>query len=120
MLQTSRQNAAISAYAERNGKFDYNQTPLVPVGSNALIYNDPSDRTSFEANALKAIVVGQAILYYWCLKFWLPATRRFRISDTYRLYPAHCKIPVTLEVDETPIAAQDMLQAYNQLTLSAL
>ena len=42
--------------------------------------------------------------------------RRFRISDTYKLYQLHCIIPAISAADETLIPAQDILQAYNQLT----
>ena len=116
LLRTSRRNAKISAYEELNGEFDYNKTPLVPVGTESIIYNDPEDRNSFEPRAIKAIAVGRAKLHYRCLKFWIPATRGFRISDTYRLYPKHCRMPTISEADETLLAAKDVMQAWEQLS----
>ena len=116
LLRTSRRNTKISAYEELNGKFSYNKTPLIPVGTKALVYNDPSDKTSFEARALEAFVVSWAMLHYRYLIVWLPGTKGFQISDTYKLYPAHCRLPAISENDETLIAAQDMLQAFKQLT----
>ena len=117
ILRTSRRNTKNLTFEELNGKFNYNKTPLVPVGTKALVYNDPSDRTSFEARALEAFVVSWALLHYRCLRFWLPGTNGFRISDTYKLYPAHSRLPAISESDETLIAAQDMLQAYKKLTV---
>ena len=111
ILRTLRQNTKKAAYEELNGKFDYNKTPIVPVGIKALVYNDPSDRTSFEARTLDTFVVSRAQLHYRCFLFWIPATKGFCISDTYKLYPAHCRLN-----NETLIAAQDMLKAYKQLT----
>ena len=80
-----------------------------------MVYNDPSDRTSFEARALEAFVVSWAQLHYRCLLFWLPGTKGFQILVTYKLYPAHCRLPVISENNETLITAQDMLKAYKQL-----
>ena len=90
--------------------------PIVLANSKALIYNYPSDRASFETRTLETFVMGWAKLYYGCLKFWLPATKRFCIPDRYKLYLAHCKIPAISEADKTLITAQGMLQAYKQQT----
>ena len=42
LLLISRQNASISAWEDLNGPFDYNQTPIAPIGTPAVVYKDPS------------------------------------------------------------------------------
>ena len=69
ILRTLRRNTKVSAFEELNGKFDYNKTSVVPVGLKALVNNDPSDSTSFEAKALDTFVVSWAQLHQRCLLF---------------------------------------------------
>ena len=40
MLQTCRRDPIISAYEALNGKFDYNKTPMAPLGSPSVIYDE--------------------------------------------------------------------------------
>jgi hypothetical protein len=47
--------------------------------------------------------------HYRCLRFYIPATHRFHLSDTWRLYPTHCQIPTTTEIDNTLSAAATIL-----------
>ncbi len=42
MLRFSRRNPKISANQEVYGAFDLNKTPLAPLGTKALIYDDPT------------------------------------------------------------------------------
>ena len=44
MLCFSRRNSNKSANQEVYGNFDFNKTPLAPLGTKALIYNDPVSR----------------------------------------------------------------------------
>jgi hypothetical protein len=41
MLRFSRQNPKKSANQEVYGSFDFNKTPLAPLGTKALVYNNP-------------------------------------------------------------------------------
>ena len=38
MLQRSRINQKMSAYTQFFGAFDYNQTPIAPLGTNAFVH----------------------------------------------------------------------------------
>jgi hypothetical protein len=55
--------------------------------------------------------VGPANNHYRCLQFYIPATRRFPFSNTWRLYPTHCQIPIALQHDLFILAAADLLTA---------
>jgi hypothetical protein len=48
LLRKLRKNPRLSAYAILNGQFDFNGTPLAPVGTKALVFLDPKHRKTFQ------------------------------------------------------------------------
>ena len=82
MLRFSRRDPKKSANQEVYGTFDFNKTPLAPIGTKALMYDDPASRASWASHATNGFYVGPAPDHYQCLRFYIPATRRFRFSDT--------------------------------------
>jgi hypothetical protein len=83
---------------------------LAPLGTKALVFDNPATRTSWAPHATDGFYVGPATNHYCCLHFYIPATRRFRFSKSWRLYPSHCQVPTTLEHGITLLAAADLLQ----------
>ena len=43
LLRTSRRNPAISTYEDLHGAFNYNKTPMAPIGTPAVVYEYPDD-----------------------------------------------------------------------------
>ena len=78
----SRRNPNRSANQEVYGSFDFNKTPLAPLGTKSLIYDDPASRASWAPHATDGYYVGPASNHYQCLRFYIPTTRHFRFSDT--------------------------------------
>jgi hypothetical protein len=111
MLRFSQRNPNKSANQEIYGSFDFNKTPLSLLGTKALIYDDPASRASWAPHATDGFYVGPASHHYRCLRFYIPSTRRFCSSDTWRLHPTHCQIPVTSQHDLSIAAAADILQS---------
>ena len=74
--------------------------PLALLGIKALIYNNPATRASWASHATVGFYVGPAIDHYCCLQFYIPATHCLCFSDTWRLYPSHCQVPVLSEQDD--------------------
>ncbi len=93
------------------GTFDFNKTPLAPLRTKALIYDYPASRASWAPHATDGFYVGPVPDHYRCLSFCIPATQRFRFSDTWRKYPMHSQIPMTLQHDLSIVAAADLLEA---------
>jgi hypothetical protein len=112
MLRFSWRNPKKSANQEVYGSFDFNKTPLAPLGTKALVYDNPGSQTSWAPHATDGFYIGPASDHYQCLRFYIPAMRRFRFSNTWRLYPAHCQIPVTLQHDLFIAAAADLLKVF--------
>ncbi len=116
MLRTSRVNPKLSAYAILDGQFDYDRTPLAPVGTKALVFLDPKKRTTWQSHAVDAWYVGPAKKHYRCYKFYIPETKGYRIANTAKFYPAHCKTPTIEPGDTIRLAAQDLIAAIKQNT----
>jgi hypothetical protein len=67
MLRFSRRNPKKSANQEVYGSFAFNKTPLAPLGTNALVYNNPGAGTSWAPHATNGFYVGPASNHYLCL-----------------------------------------------------
>ena len=111
MLRFSRRNPNKSANQEVYGNFDFNKTPLAPIGTKALVYDDPAARASWAPHATDGYYVGPASNHYRCLRFYIPTTRRFRFADTWRLYPAHSQVPVSSQQDIAILTAAELIKA---------
>jgi hypothetical protein len=111
MPRFSQKNPNKSANQEVYGSFDFTKTPLAPLGTKALIHDNPASRASWAPHATNGFYVGPASNHYQCLRFYTPSTRRFRFSNTWHLYPTHCQIPVTSQHDLSIVAAADILKA---------
>jgi hypothetical protein len=111
MLCFSRWNPNTSANQEVYGSFDFNKTPLAPLKTRALIYDDPASRASWPPHETDGYYVGPASNHYRCLRFYIPATRCFRFSDTWRLYPTHSQIPVTSQHDLSISTTAELITA---------
>ena len=58
MLRTSRRNSKISAYQDMKGVFDFNKTPMAPLGTKGLAYIDPDARGIWQAHAQDVFLCG--------------------------------------------------------------
>jgi hypothetical protein len=107
----SHRNPLISANHELYGPFDFNKMPLAPIGTKALVYNNPATGTSWVPRATDGFYVGPTTNHYRCLRFYIPATQCFCFSNTWHLYPSHCQVPTILEHNITLLlAAVNLLQ----------
>ena len=109
MLRTARVNPRLSAYAILEGQFNFNKTPLAPPGTKALIYNEPNRRTTFGPHATDGWYTGPAKLHYRCYRFYVPSTKNFRIAQSAKLFPTHCKMPTISPKDAIQNTAQDLV-----------
>ena len=64
MLRPSRLNNKLSEYAQINGAFDYNATPLAPPGTKILVHEAPKERKSLDLHGVDGWYVGPAMKHY--------------------------------------------------------
>jgi hypothetical protein len=110
LLLFSCRNPHVSANQELYNPFDFNKTPLAPLETKALVYDNPATRASWAPHATDSFYVGPANNNYRCHCFYIPSTWRFRIADTWRLYPARCQVPVASEHDKTLLAGANLFE----------
>ncbi len=110
LLWFSHCNPRVSANQELYGPFDFNNTLLAPLGTKALAYNDPATRASWVPHATDGFYVGPANNHYHYLCFYIPLAWRFHFADMWRLYPAHCQVPVASEQDKTLLIVTNLFE----------
>ena len=104
------------AYEALNGqRFDWNQTPLAPVGQRALTFLDPTNHLTWAPHAIDAYTLGFDPDHYRLLRFWNKLTDGPLIYGTYTLYPAYCKLPAISEGDQTITAAAELLELFKKI-----
>ena len=65
IMRTSRQNNTMSAYEDyHHHKFDWNKTPLAPLGTKALTFKDPDDRAAWQPHGVDTWYTGPATEHY--------------------------------------------------------
>jgi hypothetical protein len=82
LLQQLQKNPSISAYQHVNGTFDYNKTPLGPLGCAVKMHESTNRRKSWDPRSLSGWYVGTSMEHYRCHKIFCKRTRSERISDT--------------------------------------
>jgi hypothetical protein len=82
LLRQATANPKISAWEYFNGPFDFNKTPLAPMGCRVLIHAKPSTRRSWDYRAKQGFYVGPALDHYRCYELVKSDTKQKVISDT--------------------------------------
>eukprot|EP00804_Cyclotella_cryptica_P022715 CCRYP_012502-RA/>CCRYP_012502-RA protein AED:0.41 eAED:0.41 QI:0/-1/0/1/-1/1/1/0/237 len=113
MLRTSRVNPRLSAYAILDGQFEFDRTPLAPVGTKALVFR-PQEKNNMAIPCNRCLVCGASKEALSLLQILHPETKGYRIANTAKFYPAHCKTPRIEPGDTISLAAQDLIAAIKQ------
>ena len=85
-----------------------------------MVYIHPEKRNTFVPHCDTGYVVGRIPHHYCLLEFYIPATRGYRRSGTYRLYLQHCRMSTILEVDRTIEAAVDLVKEMEKESTEAV
>ena len=93
LLRQSVLNPRISAWEYFQGPFDFNKTPLGPVGCRVLIHAKPATRRSWDFRAKEGFYIGPALDSYRCFKLVKSDTKSQVISDTVEFRHAFRAIP---------------------------
>ena len=86
-------NPKLSAYAQIEGAFDYNRTPIAPPGVRVVVHEKPADRGSWAPHGLDGWYIGPAMESYRCFKTYIWSTKAERITDTLEWFPHHVTVP---------------------------
>jgi hypothetical protein len=111
LLRKSRINPRKSAYAQLNGHFDFNRTPLAPSGTLVIAHKKPDQRASWDPHGLDGYYLGPALDHYRCYPVHITKTKGTRIVDTVEFFPATLFMPRTSSKDLASIAAMEISHA---------
>ena len=111
MLRRSRINPKMSAYTQLFGSFDYNRTPLAPLGTKAFVHERTGQRRSHADHGKVGYVIGNSPQHYRHLYFYLPSTRGNRHTDTYVFIPSKFELPANAAADRATIALEEFTVA---------
>jgi hypothetical protein len=92
LLRKSRINPRMSAYAQLNGHFDFNRTPLAPPGTRIIAHEKPDQRASWDPHGLDGYYLGPALEHYRFYQVHITKTKGARIVDTVEFPPAKLAI----------------------------
>jgi len=113
ILRGSRLNPKLSAWAQLNGTYDFNRTPIAPPGTRVLVHEKPATRDSWAPHAIDGWYIGPALDSYRCYTVWIQETRAERICDTISWFPTQVKMP-TPSTDDLILAS--LLDIHSAIT----
>ena len=111
MLRGSRINPKLSAYAQLNGHFDFNRTPMAPPGIRVLAHVKPAQRTTWSPHAEDGWYIGPAMDSYRCYNIWIWDSRATRICDTVSWFPTKITMPLASSTDLIMAGIKDIHHA---------
>ena len=89
----------LSAWEAFNGPFNFDATPLGPIGFRVIIHNKPSTRASWAFRARNGFYVGPALLYYRCFQVVDTTTKSTLISNTIEFCHDYLTQPAITHAD---------------------
>jgi hypothetical protein len=111
LLRPSHINPKLSAYAQIEGHFDFNCTPLAPPGTRIIAHEKPGQRNTWDAHGVDGWYFGPAMLHYRCWEIYIISTNAERICDTVAFFPTKVSVPHLLLTYAAMHAAKDLAHA---------
>jgi hypothetical protein len=111
LLRKSRINPRMSTYAQLNGYFDFNRTPLAPPGTRIKAHEKPYQRASWDPPGLDGHYLGPALDHYRCYQVHITKAKGTRIVDTVEFFPTTLAVPCTSSKDLASIAEMELSHA---------
>ena len=109
LLRGARMNPKLSAYAYSFGKFNYNTTPMVPLGTRVVENDTPSVRGTCDPHGQDGWTTGPSLEHYRLIKCYFPSTRAERNIQTATFSPKDIPFPKVNLDDFLRQAAMDII-----------
>ncbi len=109
LLCSSYHDPSKSANEVVHGPYDFIKSPIMPIRTKCLIYDDHAIHTNWALHGTDAFYVSSAPKHCWCLQSYMPTAQQCCIAYTWHLYPSNCAIPTISTTDLTVLAACNVL-----------
>ena len=108
LLRQSRINPRLSAYAQLEGIFDYNKTPMAPPGIRVIAHD--KQRGTWAPHGQQGWCVGPAMEHYRCYNILHHPNPKPVVRDTVEFFPTKHTMPALSSADVATRAARDLIQ----------
>ena len=87
VLRTSRTNPRLLVYAQIFGTFDFNTTPIAPLGNKITTHENPMQCATWRKHGVAGWYIGPELEHYRCYKVFVTETRSEIFSDVVEFTP---------------------------------
>ena len=101
----------VSAYQYVHGSFDYNKTPLAPLGCAVQLFESNSRRGTWAEHSTDGWYIETLMEHYRCHRIYVKKTRGERISDTVFFIHKYITQPKVTPADTIVKALGDLMHA---------
>ena len=113
MLRQSRINPKLSAHDQVFGTFNYQRTPLAPLGTKVIIHERPDQRKTWDKHGLPGFMVNRAKDHFRSWQISVTSTGATRVSNAIELLPSKYTMPKTSSNDRIKVAFEEIAEALN-------
>ena len=113
MLRQSRINPKLSAHDQVFGTFNYQRTPLAPLGTKVIIHERPDQWKTWDKHGLPGFMVNRAKDHFRSWQVSVTSTGATRVSDAIELLPTKYTMPKTSSKDRINAAFEEIAEALN-------
>ncbi|KAI2504487.1 Reverse transcriptase (RNA-dependent DNA polymerase) [Fragilaria crotonensis] len=120
LLRSSCIHPSLSAHASLFGQFDFNRTPLAPMGTQIVAHTSADTRTPFGEHGKVGWYIGPSLEHYRCWKCYFTDTLHERDVLKVDFFPEKIAFPKFSRDDYLKQTAEDMLHLLQDKTCSPL
>lgn len=91
LVRPSRINPLISAYNQVHGAFDCNSTPMAPIGTKVILFDQ--NRAKWDGKGITSYYIGPVMKHYQNFVYYNPVTNKTRTHDTIQWFPHNDSFP---------------------------
>lgn len=111
IFRPSRLNPRISAYTIIHGVFDFNITPLAPVGCKIIIHNHSDERATWANHGSRGFYIGPCMKHFRNYKCFTPFENSRRKSNTVEFFPTMCNNPIITQTNRLNMILTNLVDA---------
>jgi len=111
ILRPSHARPKVSAHTYLFGPFDFNRTPLAPIGCETQCHVKPGDRGTWEEHSVDGWFLGSSLDHYRAFRCYIKSTKARRVCDTVQFMHKHITQPALTQGNVVSKAAHDLIKA---------
>ena len=109
LLRNSRINPRRTTYAELFGQYDFNACPLAPIGTEAIVFQPRTTRTtSYSDHGKYGWYVGPCLKKFRNYQVYVTATKGTQESNRVDFFPTKSRLPNTAPIDRLSAALEEL------------